>query len=732
MAELMPKFTAGATIALHPPDSHISLGGVGTTTLAIEFGWKLYETEQLNFVFHIPAGPRVEMDAALAALADEQALGLVADSNTGHAARIASVMKWFHLSEHTGDWLIIFDGVDCFATWIAVKALLPLFSQGAVLVTGRLLKWPGLEVREIGPFSIEETKLFLSSRAALEPGEGPGNSTPEVGRFAEIVGCSPLQLSLAAGNMNGGKLKPSEYLEQTLKLSQNENGSHRFMPFQDLIDQSVAELEPHTRYLLRVLCCFAPDPAAIPLVIFESASNWQSIRVSLASLEARSLILYDKIYNRIGVQQAIRKTVRDQFSSEDVNELLGAAIASVDAALRKENCSGSTSSSLCCQLIPHLHALLGQVDGHALEAGAGELAAALAFWLKDCDRQIQSESIYRRALTIQERSGAGKRLIRPLRDLAIALRSWGKRAEAEELLRRSLAICEEVYGTEHVETTVELTHIAGCLRAANCLPEAEDLYRRVLFIEEKQHGGSHPKVALALHHLAGVLEIRRDYLEAEKLYRRAVAIDEVVFGEMHPRVISHFHNLAGVLLSIGEYLEAEMLFRRSLVLDHRRYGSNSPELIPALESLAFLAVRQKNYEVAEGLYRRVFDLAQKEAGEHAVEVAVAHCNLASILCLMERWVEAETLQLCAIEILGKRSRRQGCGHPYLKGTILAYATTLKGQGMDRGTVDRRVATVKTSIHGKTGFASPVRSGLAVEERRRTFALPVSRPARERL
>src|SRR5215471_14171906 len=63
---------------------------------------------------------------------------------------------------------------------------------------------------------------------------------------------------------------------------------------------------------------------------------------------------------------------------------------------------------------------------------------------------------------------------------------------------------------------------------AGRVDEAEELFRRSIALFEQVEGSDHPDVAAALGNLGAVLEDRCDYLAAEECYVRAATITEAI------------------------------------------------------------------------------------------------------------------------------------------------------------------------------------------------------------
>ena len=122
---------------------------------------------------------------------------------------------------------------------------------------------------------------------------------------------------------------------------------------------------------------------------------------------------------------------------------------------------------------------------------------------------------------------------RLMNQLELYLEAKGLYAEAEPLIRRSLAIEEEI-DPDSSEVAILLNNLASLLQATNRLAEAEPLMRRALKIDQDSFGQDHPEVATDLNNLALLLQATNRLAEAEPLMRRAVEIFEASLGPDHP------------------------------------------------------------------------------------------------------------------------------------------------------------------------------------------------------
>jgi CHAT domain-containing protein/tetratricopeptide (TPR) repeat protein len=157
-----------------------------------------------------------------------------------------------------------------------------------------------------------------------------------------------------------------------------------------------------------------------------------------------------------------------------------------------------------------------------------------------------------------------------LTSLGQLYRAQGRLAEAEPLLKRSLAVCEKARGPEHPDVATALNNLALLYQVQSRYREAEPLYRRSLAIQERALGPDHPGVAVALNNLAVLRHAHGHFPEAESLHRQSLAIREKALGPEHPSVANVLNNLAWLALNQGNWAQAADYWRRSTGITVRR------------------------------------------------------------------------------------------------------------------------------------------------------------------
>ena len=86
-----------------------------------------------------------------------------------------------------------------------------------------------------------------------------------------------------------------------------------------------------------------------------------------------------------------------------------------------------------------------------------------------------------------------------LNEQAIQLYQQGRYADAEPLLKRSLAIYEKALGPDHPDVATSLNNLAVLYSNQGRYADAEPFHKRALAIYEKALGSDHPDVATSLN-----------------------------------------------------------------------------------------------------------------------------------------------------------------------------------------------------------------------------------------
>ncbi len=208
--------------------------------------------------------------------------------------------------------------------------------------------------------------------------------------------------------------------------------------------------------------------------------------------------------------------------------------------------------------------------------------------------------LFRRALAIREEShGSGysgysdssghpaqPAIADVLNKLGMTVASRGRLDEAEEILMRSLALHEKLWGKSDLRVAKVLHNLAGIAYFRERTEDAERLLRRALAIRQAQLPDDHPDLVGSREVLALLLQDRGRTAEAEKILTRLAATAEKVYGSEHPELARTLLNLGRARAILGRDAEARRLFERSLAIDKKSLEPGHPQLLRARETLA--------------------------------------------------------------------------------------------------------------------------------------------------
>jgi tetratricopeptide (TPR) repeat protein len=629
--------------------SLFGLGGVGKTRVAVEYA-RAHADKYSALLFAVAETPEA-LRRNLAALAGTLAPQL---DTTDDEVRRATVLDW--LNANPG-WFLVLDNIDSKPALAEVEKLLGGLAGGHVVVTSRLANFSGnFQPLELDVLTIEDAAAFLLARtkgrrrAATDDEAKAREVAKELGRLA-------LALEQAAALIGKRRLTFGQYLEQWRSkrdevlawFDETMTGYPRAIAV--TWQASVAQLSEGGRRLLERLAWLAPEkvPEALIDVPIPDAEA-ETLRDAFDDLAAYSLVTRDAEGPFFLVHRLVQDVTRRSLASEARQRSLIAALGWIDAAFAG-NPNDVRYWPTLDPLVPHART----VAAHADAAGI---------------------------------SGSTARL---MNQLGMLLDEKALHVEAEQLIRRSLAIDEKSFGPDHPNVAIRLNNLAQLLQDTSRLVEAEPLMRRALAIDEKNLGPDDPTVAIRLNNLATLLHATKRFIEAEPLIRRSLAINEKSFGPGHPDVAIRLNNLATLLQDTNRYDEAEPLTRRALAIDEKSFGLDHPKVAIRLNNLAQLLQATNRLVEAEPLMRRALKIDEKNFGPDHPKVAIRLNNLARLLQATNRLVEAEPLMRRAVAIFVEFTRRTGHRHPYLDAVLANYAGLLAVMGKSQAEIDAACA-----------------------------------------
>ena len=189
--------------------------------------------------------------------------------------------------------------------------------------------------------------------------------------------------------------------------------------------------------------------------------------------------------------------------------------------------------------------------------------------------------------------------------------------------------------------------------------EAEPLIKRSLAIREKVLGASHPDVARSLNNLGDLYQRENRFAEAEPIFKRALAIREQAVGPDHPDTAASVNNLASLYQAEGHAADAIPLMERMIGKGRAQLGIALAVLFDA-QRQQIMPTEQALDEALDVIQRGTQSSAASAVNKLAVRIAAGNDRLAELVRRDQDLAsEAETLNKAVVAALSKQGQRDG-------------------------------------------------------------------------
>jgi|CXWL01.1.fsa_nt_gi serine/threonine protein kinase len=292
-------------------------------------------------------------------------------------------------------------------------------------------------------------------------------------------------------------------------------------------------------------------------------------------------------------------------------------------------------------------------------------------------RWDEAEALHREALAANERryGAASRQAARAITKVAILLHNRGRLDEAIPLQQRALASLDRL-GPPDDDYLTGLNNLGTLYLDLGRFVEAEPIVRRTVALREELLGPDNPSVAQSLSNLALLLLNTKRGSEARPLLERAVAIREKVLGPEHPNLAWSLRLLAETYRLDKSYDQTQAILDRCLALQEKALGPRHPFLALTLESLGNLARERGDLASAQGYLERCVAVAEPALGHEHLDLAYYLRSLANVYRDQRRFAAAEPLYRRALAIFAK----QQAGAADRKEARDDYAAMLRAAG----------------------------------------------------
>ncbi len=229
-------------------------------------------------------------------------------------------------------------------------------------------------------------------------------------------------------------------------------------------------------------------------------------------------------------------------------------------------------------------------------------------------------------------------LIKDLIGAASPEEARGRKITVEEVLDKGAANIDSAFPDQpEVEAAVRMA-IGQTYRSLALYPEAEQHVKRALALRQEFLGLEHPDTLETLKVIGQIWIYQGRYAEAEQLDRQTLETVRRVLSVEHRLALDLEHDIALAVREQGRWKEAEVLFQHCLQMRKRVLGEEDQDTLETMTSLAFLlGERMGKWRDAEPLARRCLEVREAVLGKNNPSTVQAADNLHGVLLTEGKW-----------------------------------------------------------------------------------------------
>ncbi|HEX3356990.1 MAG TPA: tetratricopeptide repeat protein [Tepidisphaeraceae bacterium] len=334
--------------------------------------------------------------------------------------------------------------------------------------------------------------------------------------------------------------------------------------------------------------------------------------------------------NIFTLHRVLRHRLREMLDGQpDKKQILLNQIVALAELRGKASHQGITDKSIRWELAPLL-ALSSELILHGRQIDAINLANWVILPLRDLARYAEGKASLERFAedASNEKLGVDSAIL--LSNLALILKDLGDLPEALWRMERAIEIWEKHFEADHPTLATYYSNLALILQALGDLPEAHWRMERAIEIWEKHFEADHPTLATSYSNLASILKELGDLPEARRRMERAIEIGEKHFDADHPTLAMSYSNLAMILRGLGDLPEARRRMERAIEIWEKHFEADHPTLATCYSNLALILQALGDLPEAHWRMERVIEIWEKHFDADHPTLATSYWNLASI------------------------------------------------------------------------------------------------------
>lgn len=686
------------------PQALQGLGGVGKTTIAVEYAYR-YRSDY-DVVWWIPADQIPLVRASLAALAGRLGLADVSAA-TEIDATASAALDALRRGDPFRRWLLIFDNADQPED---VKDLIPQ-GPGDVLITSRNLRWQSvIDTVRMDVFTRAESTEFPTKRVTRQLSE------PEADQLAKELGDLPLALEQAGAMLAETGMPVEDYLRllrEQVSGIMNEGKSPDYPRSMTaawkLSVSTLRQQLPQAEELLRCCAFFGPDP--IPRDVFRRGTQVPGVKVAdlisdpiLLARAIRELGRYALVTldgRSVSVHRLIQALIRDELDAEEQAAYRHEVHLLLAAAAPKDP-DGEALWPRYRELLPHV--VSGFTDlARCRDPLVRQFALDMLGYLYSSGNPVSCQSLAEQLIAqwTKDSGPDSKDVIDAQRNLGNAFRLLGRYQESSRLTEATLESARRVLGDMDPLSLSLRCSFGADLRARGDFVAARALDEETLRLHDdmpaETYGPTASRTAVLQASIA-VLQasiavdygLNSDYTASRELFERVfLLMSAAPSNRSSVDMLGTWTGLAWAARMCGNYLEA-----CDVSEDAWDYGKDhlGPEHFGTLRSAIGVSIASRRIPAARDDALRIamdaFDMAGRLHGEDNPDTMAAAINLTNIQRTLGHFDEALTL---AEQTVARYPGVFGREHPYNYGCIgnLALLKRVAGDAAGARSLDEQ-------------------------------------------
>ena len=684
LQELHDRLSGSGQVGITQQAAVRGHGGIGKTSLAIEYGWR-HLADYPGGVFFLTCDS--ELPPPIAELAPH--LGL----ESAETAEETALRVKAHL-ERSEPSLLILDNVGGAQQWRSREWSRHLPGEACRrLITTRAESLPGVSMYPLQRLTQDDGMRLLGGYRD-DVGENAESVAAVVEWFDGLaVGLTVVGAYMAVQRRLSWQECVDHLISEGLSAVRQTEQVVGDLPdyvarvdavFDELLDTLPAEQRRALEYaaLLPEDQVYAPwivellegdgevEPPELPGRIGQSAEL-----VVWALVNSQLLRAKGEEERVMGLHPVLRQRVRERLTHVGAIDRLVDRVSELAGRRGEASRTALTEATLRNEL-PPLVALSRELDA----LGRSEAAASLASWISSPLRELGQFTAARALLeefTTTERPEQVEGVATLLSNLAGVLQDLGELVEARRQMERAIEIEERHFDPDHATLATRYSNLAMILKDLGELAEARRRMEQAIEIEERHFDPNHPTLAISYSNLAGILMDLGEQVEARRQIERAIEISERHFDPDHPTLAVSYSNLATILQDLGEPVEARRRIERAIEIQEQHFEPDHPSLAVSYSNLAGILQDLGELSEARRWMERAIEIGERHFGSSHPTLATSYSNLAVILQELGELMEARRRTEQAI---GIKEGHFGPDHPSLATSYSNLASILMDLG----------------------------------------------------